>query len=718
MRNYITYIISFLFTVCFSTALGQIKEFVDYVDPRIGGVGLILEPTRPLIHLPNSMLRVFPFKTDELDDQLSGFPLTVITHRIGTAFNILPVSNIDDAFSEKWNIHSQEFHPYFLEITREVNYDKVSFVPSAKSGIFKFSKTEQNKSFLLRLQNVNPGGKILQLNDSVVLGEEDYQGMKVYFYGVLSGKIVNSYSSNPNSPKILLKVTSRTNELEFRYGISFISSEQAKSNLQNDLQNRSFEDVKQLAKNIWNSKLSKVEVDGWDENKKIVFYTSLYRTFERMVDINEGGKYFSAFDKKVHKSNEPFYVDNWVWDSYIAHHPLNMILEPEKDQAMIRSYVEMYKQGGWMPSFATAFGDWPAMVGNHASAWMIDAYNKDLKNFDIRTAYLGLKRNSLEATLLPWRNGPRSELDDFYNKNGYMPGLPPGEKETVERVDPDWEKRQAVSVTLENSFSDWCISKLAGPAGFPLDEELFLDRSKFYKNVFRKEKGIVWPKDMNGNWIEPYDPSLSGREYFTENNAYTYNWHVKHDLNELFKLMGGIDSAEKKLDQLFRTPLGLPKWKFWAIQPDASGLVGQYVMGNEPSFHIPYLYNFLNNPWKTQKRIRMLIDTWYSNSLFGVPGDDDGGGMSAFVVFSMMGFFQVTPGIPEYTLGSPMFNDIIINLHNGKKFRIIAKNNSKENVYIQKASLNGVELKRLFFSHKQLIDGGILELEMSNLPKL
>ena len=226
----------------------------------------------------------------------------------------------------------------------------------------------------------------------------------------------------------------------------------------------------------------------------------------------------------------------------------------------------------------------------------------------------------------------------------------------------------------------------------------------------------MWPKDKEGNWIESYDPRFAGREYFTENNAFTYNWSVKHDLHGLFDLMGGRKGAEATLDQLFREDLGLPKWKFWNTQPDASGLVGQFVMGNEPSFHIPYIYNYLGAPWKTQKRIRMLLDAFYTDNLFGIPGDEDGGGMSAFVVFSMMGFFSVTPGIPIYNIGSPVFEKISIELSSGKKFTVIAKNSSADNKYIQKATINGQPLNRPWFTHNDIMNGGTLELFMGSKP--
>lgn len=369
-----------------------------------------------------------------------------------------------------------------------------------------------------------------------------------------------------------------------------------------------------------------------------------------------------------------------------------------------------------MPSFALVFGDWPAMTGNHAATWMADAWFKGLRDFDLETAYAGLKKNSLEATLIPWANGPKTVLDDFYNEYGYMPGLMPGEKETVKEVSLPWERRQSVSVTIENSYSDWCIAQLASELDYEEDKALFLSRSENYKNVFRVDKGIMWPRDKDGNWIEPYDPRFADRMYFTENNAFTYNWSAKHDLHGLFDLMGGPGGAEATLDQLFREELGLPKFKFWTTQPDASGLVGQFVMGNEPGFHIPYIYNYLGAPWKTQKRIRMLLDAFFTDHLVGLPGDEDGGGMSAFVVFSMMGFFPVTPGIPVYNIGSPVFEKINIKLPDGKEFTVIAKNSSATNKYIQEASINGEVLNKPWFTHDELMNGGTLKLIMGSKP--
>ncbi|MEJ7558033.1 MAG: GH92 family glycosyl hydrolase [Pedobacter sp.] len=689
---------------------------LSFVDPSIGGVGLILEPTRPTVQLPNHMIRVFPVRRDALDDQISFFPLTVASHRIVSLFQFMPVSGtVNNEIWDKKEVYNHEsLSPYYYKSELGAESTIIEFVPSKKSGYFKV-RFQNHQPHYLRMGIFNEDGSILFSGDRFISGTEIFRGMKAYFYAETSTDIQEAIYRTPDNKKQLLLKTGGK-ELSFKYGISYISIEQAKLNLQKEIPAWDFQKLKANAHGAWDKVLSQINVEGGTTAQKRVFYTSLYRSYERMVDINEYGRYYSAYDHQIHESNKPFFVDNWIWDTYIALEPLHMILNPAKEADKISSYITMYKQGGSIPAFATIFGDWPAMTGNHAASWFADAYYKGIRNFDLNTAYEGLKKNSLQATLLPWNNGPLTVLDSFYNAKGYMPALPYGEAETVPQVENVWEKRQSVSVTLENSFSDWNIAQLAAVLGKREDENLFLKRSKNYENVYRKDKGFMWAKDKNGNWIDNMDPKAAGREFFTENNAYTYNWVVKHDFKGLFNLMGGREKPEEKLDQLFREDLGNSKFAFWKTQPDASGLVGQFVMGNEPSFHIPYLYNYTGAPWKTQKRIRMLLDTWYTDNLFGIPGDEDGGGMTAFVVFSMMGFFPITPGIPVYNIGSPVFTQATINLPSGKKFTIKALNNSKENVYIQSATLNGKPLLKPWFTHNDLLNGGMIKLIMGDRP--
>jgi putative alpha-1,2-mannosidase len=670
------------------------KGNLKYVDPTIGGVGHLLEPTRPTMHLPNSMVRMYPVRKDQLDDQIGYFPLSMYSHRIGNVFSVMPYTESNQQSAASKTTYDQEkTTPYYYTVLLEEPQVKVEYSPAERSGYYRFtslSRMPVNLQFgIINQGSINVEGK------RVLTGTEDFKGMKAFVYAEFNSDVSQSNASQSANKNLNLKSAGAV--IDVKYGISFISIAQAKANLQKEIPNWSLEEVKQNAERIWENTLSQVNVRGGSEAQKRSFYTALYRTYERMVNINEYGKYYSAYDHNVHTDNRPFYVDNWIWDMYLAQEPLQMILNPEKEADKLQSYVKMYEQSGWMP----------------------DAWFKGIKNFDIKTGYEGVKKNSLQGTLLPWKNGPMTKLDVFYDKHGYFPALKPDEKETVPEVD-GFEKRQSVAVTLQQSYDDWCLAKLAGALGYQKDTELFLRKSSNYKNVFRTDKGFMWPKDGDGKWIEPFDPKFSGglggRQYFTENNAYTYDWDVKHDLYGLFKLMGGLKPAEEKLDLLFRENLGRSKYTLQATFPDATGLVGQFVMGNEPSFHIPYLYNYLGSPWKTQKRIRSLLNTWFKDNEFGIPGDEDGGGMSAFVVFSMMGFYPVTPGSPVYTIGSPVFTETTVKLSNGKVFTIKADGSSDDAKYIESAKLNGHNLTKPWFTHQELVNGGTLEFKMSVTP--
>ena len=310
-------------------------------------------------------------------------------------------------------------------------------------------------------------------------------------------------------------------------------------------------------------------------------------------------------------------------------------------------------------------------------------------------------------------------MKNFYIKNGYIPALQAGEKETDPNVH-HFEKRQPIAVTLGTSYDQWCLSRIADILGKKEDMLHYLRCSYNYRNVYNAETAFFHPKDKNGKWIEPFDYRYSGgqgaREYYGENNGWVYRWDVPHNVADLIDLMGGNELFISNLDQTFREPLGRGKYSFYAQLPDHTGNVGQFSMANEPSLHIPYLYNYAGQPWKAQKRIRQMLKTWFRNDLMGVPGDEDGGGMSAFVVFSSLGFYPVTPGFPAYNIGSPLFTEAKVTLNNGKVFEIEAQNASDENKYIQSATLNGKEWNKPWFSHDDIKDGGKLILIMGNRP--
>ena len=692
------------------------KSVADYADPTIGGVSVLLETTRQTIHLPNEMLRFVPLRNSMLDDWIDDFALQMPNHRRHWVFGFMPfcTDNPEGMWSAPGIIDNEETHPYYYRA--QLDDVTFEFAPSKKSGIIRMT-FEGEGEHVLRFRSRTAIGSYTHEGNRVLTGTAAFgqpeckENMDAYLYAEFDCDI--QLLRQPEIKHLMLKADRQKKVVTLRYGISYIDKEQAKANLEREIPQFDFDCVKQEAKKTWEKRLGQIEVSGGTEAHKRTFYTALYRCSERMVDINEYGRFFSAWDRKVHTSVEPFFVDNWLWDTHIALEPLHTILNPDIEVQKINSLIEMYRESGIMPRFALTSGEWAAMTGNFAAVWMLDAWVKGLR-FDLATAYEGFRKNSLERTMLPWRTGPATPLDTFYNAHGYYPALQPGEPETVPEVDTNWERRQSVSITTVNSYSDWCIAQIAKVLGKKEDEKLFTGRSLFYRNVFRTDKGMMWPKDDKGEWVEPFNPMHDGRAYFTENNAYIFNWDVKHDLEGLFTLMGGHKKAEAKLDELFHMGVGTAKFRFYNVLPDATGLMGMFQMGNEPSFHIPYLYDYVGAPWKTQKYIHSLIDTYFIDSYLGMPGDEDGGGMSAFVVFSMMGFFPVTPGTTNYAIGSPFFKKAILHLPSGKSFIIKAKDISKENKYIQSARLNGQPLSKPFLTHEQLMAGGTLELQMVN----
>ncbi len=743
MINYQKAVLSILFNVLLLIAKAETRKIGDssapndkllrYIDPTIGNVAQLLEPTRPTAYLPNQVIRVYPIRKDYLDDQIVSFPLTVVSHRLGFVFGIEP--SINTVSPQSWDQKMPYDHD--LEISRPWYFSTyllndettVEFSPGRKTGIYRFDfPAGKNKSLLFN--TYNGGGSSFRFNSSnEISGMETWHGdVRIYMYGVFSiagktcfledGHLKSGNEISGKSASVCISFPSSSDTVEFRYAISFVSEHQARINYDNEIRNKTFSDVQMNAEQKWSDIISQINVEGGTESQRRSFYTALYRCSERMVDISEDSFYYSGFNKKINVDTRAFYVDDWSWDTYLALHPLRMLLHPSQEEDMLQSYVRMYRQSGWMPTFPVLFGDYACMNGFHSSIIFLDAYRKGLKNFDVETAYEGMKKNADSATLLPWRNGEKTVLDDFYRANGYFPALAPGVKETVNQVHP-FEKRQAVAVTLGASYDDWATGQMAKELGKMNDYAQFEKWCKNYLNLWNKEQMFFLPKDDQGKWIniDPvFDGGLGGRDYFDENNGWTYLWQVQEDIPSLISLMNGKEAFEVRLDKLFREDLGHSKYVFWDKFPDATALVGQYSMGNEPSFHIPYLFNYTNSPWKTQQKIRLLLSTWFKDNIFGIPGDEDGGGMSAFVVFSSMGFYPITPGLPVYTIGSPVFSKITISLENGKKFTVVAHQCSEINKYIQSGRMNGTTLKTPWFTHEQLMNGGILELEMGPKP--
>lgn len=714
-----------------SSCSGNNSDIVDLVNPYMGNISHLLVPTYPTVHIPNSMLRFYPDRADYTSYKMPGFPLNIISHRSRGVFSITPFTGKpgEIPINITYIYDNETITPYSYEVTLCEPGISVRFTPSEKAGFFMFSFNNMVENGIILRTN---GEGELNYSDNKITGFDTFNGVKTFLYlefGETPQEVLFRQNdtlseldfASGNRVSLYATFNLQGNQLPVRYGISFISQEQAEENLKKSITTWNFDEVALIARNKWNSTLSKIEVEGGTDDQRTAFYTSLYRCNERMVDITEDGRYFSAWTKNVEPAGDTaYYTDDWVWDTYLALHPLQMILNPSQQDEKINSYIRSARQSGWMPTFPTVTGDNHAMNGNHSAAVILDAWRKGIRGFNLEEAYNHLKKTIMEETKLPWVKGDTTWLDKFYDENGYFPGLKKGEVETTPQVHP-FERRQSVSVTLATCYDDWCMAQIAKELGKNEDYDFFIKRSLNYRNLFNRSTGFYHPKDKDGNWIEPFDYRFDGgvgaRDYYTENNAWTYIWQPYHAFDDLIDMMGGREKFDEKLDALFTIPLGRSKWQYYAVLPDATGNVGQFVMGNEPSMHIPYLYNLAGKPWKTQKRVRMLMNTWFRNDLMGVPGDEDGGGLSAFYVFSAMGFYPITPGIPEYQIGSPLFNKISIHLQNGKTFTVIAKNNSDKNKYIQSAKLNDRELAKSVITHDDIVRGGTLVLEMGERPK-
>lgn len=710
---------------------GQTKEPVDYVNPYMGNISHLLVPTYPTIHLPNSMLRVYPERNDFTGDVLNGLPMMITSHRGSSAFTLSPIqsSKIESVKTvSQFSYDHEQIKPYYYEVLLDENQTKVRFAPSHQSAIYEVNFQDGDDNLLV-LSTKN--GHVSVNNDIIQASQTLWNKTVVYIYaeagqtplksGILGSKDVwNTRELDGKNIAAVLDFGKGNKTIKLRYGVSFISPEQAKINLHREIKTFQLEEVAKLGKEIWNEALGKIEVKGNNVDDKEVFYTSLYRCYERPVNISEGNKYFSAFDGKVHEESEPFYTDDWIWDSYRAAHPLRILVDPETQTNIIKSFIKMTDQmeQPWFPTFPEITGDSRRMNSNHGASVLADAVSKGLTNFDVEKGYQTAKNAINDKTLIPWSGEPAGWLDDFYKKNGYIPALANGEEETVANVGT-FEKRQPIAVTLGTSYDEWCLANLANFLG-KTDERNKLLRNAFnYRNVYNPATKFFHPKDENGNFIEPFDYNSPGgpgaREYYGENNGWVYRWDVPHNVADLILLMGGKKAFVDNLNQTFREPLGKSKYAFYAQMPDHTGNVGQFSMANEPSLHIPYLYNYAGQPWMTQKRIHSLIGQWFRNDLMGVPGDEDGGGMSSFVVFSMMGFYPTTPGMPIYVIGSPFFEEANLKLANGKTFKMKAHNYSAKNKYIQKAVLNGEPLEKSWFTHEELNNGGVLELFMGEV---
>ena len=712
---------------------GAKRECVDYVNPYIGNISHLLVPTFATIQLPNSLMRIYPTRGDYTSELLDGLPVVVTNHRERSAFRISVTQGgeLKPVIRTNWDQERVTPYSYYVEIDN--NSIDVSLAVSHQSAIYDFE-----------FQNPDEPATVIVTSDNGAMNvhgnrAEGYQqlssNMRIFFSGEFSVKPIESgvlrdgsIHADQNRAEgrqscVAFRFPAGTRKISLRYGISLIGETQAYYNLNREQKGFNRKAVEAEGRRVWNETLGHIQIKGGTEDQKTVFYTSYYRTFERPVCLSEDGRYFSAFDGKVHfDDGMPFYTDDWIWDTYRAAHPLRALIFPKAEEDIISSYLLMAEQMGtqWMPTFPEMTGDTRRMNSNHGVAMVADALYKGLR-VDADRAFEYCRKGIEEKTLAPWCGKPAGWIDDFYKQHGYIPALREGEEETDPNVH-GFEKRQPVAVTLGTSYDEWCLSRIAQWRGDEDARKKYLQLSYNYRHLWNPETKFFHPKDQDGAFLPNFDyrfgGGISARNAYDENNGWTYRWDVQHNLADLAHLMGGREQMVAYLDQTFAEDMGRGKREFYYHLPDQTGNIGQFSMANEPSLHIPYIYNYGGAPWKTQKRIRQCLKTWFRNDVMGIPGDEDGGGLTSFVVFSSMGFYPVTPGLPIYNIGSPLFEDVQISLPSGKVFRIIAKNCNDTNKYIQSARLNGKQWNKPWFSHDDIKDGGTLELKMGPKPNI
>lgn len=493
------------------------------------------------------------------------------------------------------------------------------------------------------------------------------------------------------SPQAVLSFEKSKEPLDIQVAISAVSTRNARENLEAQTKGETFESIRRKAAALWNDELSKITVEGNDKYKKM-FYSAVYRNYlhpNNMADANGDILLPDYTEANIGKGNA-YYSNFSLWDTYRATHPLLLLTQQERLASVINSMIKQGEVYGYLPIWGLWGVDNYCMIGNHAVSVVAEAYVKGLKGVDWERAY-----DIVKKTLT--RDHANSSYFSQVEQYGFYPH------------DKGYE---VASIHLENSYDEWCASVMAGKMGKKEDADFFMKRSMTYKNIYDKQTGFFRPRMSDGTWVEPFNPFRydgDGRKrYYCEANAWQYLFAAQHDVEGIMELMGGKEGMEKRLDELFTAVSPVDK-----ANENASGFIGQYAHGNEPSHHDAYLYNYVGKPWKTQQLVRHIINEQYDDSHSGISGNDDMGQTSAWLAFSMMGFYPVNPVSGTYALGSPVLDKATLRLENGKRFDIVVRNQSERNVYVESVTYNGKELSEPFITHDMIMEGGVLEFTMS-----
>ncbi|GJM64160.1 GH92 family glycosyl hydrolase [Persicobacter diffluens] len=728
----------FIFFLCTHFALAQPLELIHQVNPFIGTGGH--GHTYPGATLPFGMVQLSPDTGIEGWDWSSGYHYSDAsimgfshTHLSGTGLgdlgDVLLMPTIgevkvvagdkdqpDQGYRSRFSHDNENAHPGYYQVFLDDYQINAELTATLRTGVHRYTFPQSNESNIiidlkhgirdkatkasLEVQGSNrivgyrksTGWADLQSVYFVIEFSKPFEkfGTAIddhFFWGVNNPR--NGHVGTANVKGAVRFSTQKNEQITVKVGISPVSIDNAIENLNAEAKGKTFDQVKGRAERLWEDQLSKLTVTGNSDEAKI-FYSAVYHSMlAPNVNSDVNGQYIGPKDQQQQVKDQPYFSTFSLWDTYRATHPLFNLVEPKASSEMINSMLMHYQQWGYLPIWSLWGQETHVMIGNHAISVIAEAFQKDIPGIDWKLAYEAVKASSS----MDHYHSPFSLIDQY----GYVPN----------------DYRENVSITLEIAYNDWCVAQMAKAMGHQQDYEYFIKRSKSYENIYDHEVGFVRSKNRKGEWRENFDPeALTRIGDFTEGNAYQYSWFVPHDVKGLQSMVGGASQMETKLDALFQTE----RTDAGSVA-DVTGFIGQYAHGNEPSHHIAYLYNTVGAYDKTQRYLNQICNTMYRNAPDGLSGNEDCGQMSSWYVFSALGFYPVNPAEGLYYLGVPRFNQATVKLPNGKTFEVISDKKDADDFYVKRVSLNGKVLDRLYLTHQEVSEGGVLEFKMCKKPK-
>tara|TARA_R110000787_G_scaffold281103_2_gene392220 strand:- start:4425 stop:7388 length:2964 start_codon:yes stop_codon:yes gene_type:complete len=713
------YLLLFVFTAILGscknketpTVATKTAPLISYVNPFIGTGGH--GHTYPGATMPFGMMQLSPDTRLDGWDGCSGYHYSdeyiygfSHTHLSGTGVSdygdilLMPTNkqifnNGADGkagYRAHFSHENETAEPGYYKVHLDDTNIDVELTVSNRSGIHQYQFPDsENQIIILDLEHRDEvlDFKIEKISGNEIVGYRYSKAwatnQKIFYHINVNHNFTIEY--NKDKSKAALKLVNQDNEpVLVRIGISAVDIEGAKKNLKQEIYDKAFWETKEEAQEVWEQQLEKIVIETDNVDHKTNFYTSMYHTMIAPNLYQDVDGRYRGMDLEIHETKDfEYYTVFSLWDTYRAAHPLYTIIEQERTNDFINTFLAKYDEGGIMPIWDLAGNYTGCMIGYHAVPVIADAYLKGIRNYDAEKALEAMKHSSTRDKL-----GLKS-----YKEFGFIPV----EKES-----------ESVSKTLEYAYDDWTIAQMAKSMGKMEDFKTYSERGQYYKNIYDPSSKFMRGRFRN-TWFAPFDPYEVNFNY-TEANSWQYSFYVPQDVTGFMNLLGGKKALEGQLDKLFVAD----DKTSGSHQVDITGLIGQYAHGNEPSHHMAYLYNFVNKPHKTQEKVHQILTELYTNTPDGISGNEDCGQMSAWYVFSSLGFYPVTPGSNQYIIGTPLFDKGTFNLENGKTFTVAAKNLSDTNIYVEYVYLNGKALNKTYISHEDIMNGGSLEFYMTNNP--